>query len=96
MTTIHEASRKGDIDVVRELVSNDPALVDADDQHQWRPIFHAGLCRHADVVRFLIESGADLSAHDGYVLHYAGEVPDNKEIVLTICWKSRLVWIFMQ
>jgi hypothetical protein len=29
----------------------------------------------------LIEAGADLAAHDGYVLHYAGEVPDNKAIV---------------
>jgi ankyrin repeat protein len=33
------------------------------------------------VVRLLIGSGADLAAHDGYVLHYAGEVPNNKPIV---------------
>jgi ankyrin repeat protein len=32
-------------------------------------------------VRLLIEAGADLAAHDGYVLHYAGEVPNNKAIV---------------
>ena len=79
--TIHEACRRGEIDTVRKLVANDPSLVDADDQHKWRPIFHAALCRHTDIVRFLIESGADLSAHDGYALHYAGEVPENKEIV---------------
>jgi hypothetical protein len=29
----------------------------------------------------LIDAGADLAAHDGYVLHYAGEVPNNKAIV---------------
>lgn len=81
MTTIHEACQDGDIDTVRKLVANDPSLVDADDEHQWRPIFHAALHRRTDVVRFLIESGADLAAHDGYVLHYAGEVPGNKEIV---------------
>ncbi len=79
--SIHDACRKGDLDVVRRLVASDPMIVDADDEHQWRPIFHAALKRHADVVRFLIESGADLSAHDGYVLHYAAEVPNNKEIV---------------
>lgn len=79
--SIHEASRTGDIDTVRQLLADDPTLVDADDQHQWRPIFHAGLYKHEDIVRLLIESGADLSAHDGYVLHYAGEVPDNKPIV---------------
>ena len=80
-TTIHDACRDGDIETVRRLVADDPSLVDADDKYQWRPIFHAALCRHARVVRFLIESGADLSAHDGYVLHYAGEVSENKEIV---------------
>ncbi len=79
--SIHEACRKGDLDSVRNMVASDPALVDADDQHEWRPIFHAALERHIDVVRFLIESGANLAAHDGYVLHYAGEVPGNKDIV---------------
>ena len=79
--SIHDACRKGDIETVRKMVETDPSLVDADDKHKWRPIFHAAIERHADVVRFLIESGADLSAHDGYVLHYAGEVPGNKEIV---------------
>ncbi len=58
-----------------------PELVNADDEHQWRPIFHAALQRHLDVVEFLIDAGADLSAHEGSVLHYASEVPDNKEIV---------------
>lgn len=79
--TIHDACRRGDIDAVREMIAADPAVVDADDEYEWRPIFHAGLWRHEDIVRLLIEAGADLSAHDGYVLHYAGEVPNNKNIV---------------
>ena len=79
--SIHDACRNGDVDTVRELVSSNPSLVDADDNHNWRPIFHAALKQQVDVVRFLIESGADLSAHDGYAIHYAGEVPNNKEIV---------------
>jgi ankyrin repeat protein len=80
-TSIHEACRRGDVDAVRALIAADPAVVDADDEHGWRPVFHAGLYRHEQVVRLLIEAGADLAAHDGYVLHYAGEVPDNKAIV---------------
>ena len=79
--TIHEACRRGDVDAVRALIAADPAAVDADDEHGWRPIFHAGLWRREPVVRLLIEAGADLAAHDGYVMHYAGEVPHNKAIV---------------
>jgi ankyrin repeat protein len=79
--SIHKACRRGDIDAVRALIEADPTAVDADDQHGWRPMFHAGLWRHEDVVRLLIDAGADLAAHDGYALHYAGEVPNNKAIV---------------
>src|SRR5260370_12105249 len=80
-TSIQEACRRGDLSGVRAVLAADPAAVDADDEHGWRPLFHAGLCRHEDVVRLLIEAGADLAAHNGYVLHFAGEVPNNKAIV---------------
>jgi ankyrin repeat protein len=80
-TSIHEACARGDLEAVRKMIAADPAAVDADDEHGWRPIFHAGLWRREAVVRLLIEAGADLAAHDGYVMHYAGEVPRNKAIV---------------
>ena len=79
--SIHDAAAKGDLDAVREILGQDPSLVNQDDQYEWRPIFHAGLRRHFDVVKYLIDCGADLAAHDGYVIHYAGEVPNNKEVV---------------
>src|ERR671915_604675 len=80
-TSIHDACQRGDVEAVRALIAADPAAVDADDEHKWRPIFHAGLWRREQVVRLLIEAGADLAAHDGYVMHYAGEMPDNKAVV---------------
>lgn len=79
--SIHDAAASGDLDAVKKIVERAPRSVNQDDQYDWRPIFHAGLRRHYDVVKYLIDCGADLAAHDGYVLHYAGEVPDNKEVV---------------
>ncbi|MDG3005127.1 ankyrin repeat domain-containing protein [Paludisphaera mucosa] len=79
--SIHDACGRGDVEAVRAMIAADPGVVDADDEHGWRPIFHAGLWRREAVVRLLIEAGADLAAHDGDAMHYAGEVPDNKSIV---------------
>ena len=79
--SIHDAAGNGDLDSVKKILEQDPSLVNQDDQYEWRPIFHAGLRRHYDVVKYLIDFGADLAAHDGYVIHYAGEVPNNKEVV---------------
>ena len=79
--SIHDAASNGDLDTVKKILEQDPGQVNQDDQYEWRPIFHAGLRRHYDVVKYLIDCGADLAAHDGYVIHYAGEVPNNKEVV---------------
>ena len=82
--SIHDAAANGDLDAVKKIVEQNPRLVNQDDEHEWRPIFHAGLRRRYDVVKYLIDNGADLAAHDGYAIHYAGEVPDNKEVVALI------------
>ena len=79
--SIHDAASNGDLDIVKKILEQDPGQVNQDDQYEWRPIFHAGLRRHYDVVKYLIDCGADLAAHDGYVIHYAGQVKDNKEII---------------
>ena len=81
LVSIHDAAANGDLDAVKKIVEQDPRLVNQDDKYEWRPIFHAGLRRHYDVVKYLINCGADLAAHDGYAIHYAGEVPNNKEVV---------------
>lgn len=81
LDSIHDAAAQGDLDAVKTILEQDPGQVNQDDQYEWRPIFHAGLRRHYDVVKYLIDCGADLAAHDGYVIHYAGQVRDNKEII---------------
>jgi len=56
-------------------------------------LFPRGLWRQEQVVRFLIEAGADLAAHDGYVMHYAGEVPNIKRLFR--CWCNTAPWMPM-
>ena len=81
LISIHDAAANGDLNAAKKIIEQDPRLVNQDDKHEWRPIFHAGLRRHYDVVKYLIDCGADLAAHDGYAIHYAEEVPNNKEVV---------------
>ena len=81
MSELHQACRNGDLEKVRALVAVSPEAVNSDDEHEWRPIFHSALHKRLEVTRFLLEQGADVAAHDGYVLHYAAEVPGNQPIV---------------
>jgi len=79
--SIHKAAAHGDIKLLRELLDRDPSLVDLEDEYGWRPLFYAGIKKHAKVVQLLIDRGADVSAHNGDALHYAGQVPSNRRIV---------------
>ena len=88
--SIHEAAGRGDLDTLKKMVEERPWAVDQDDRHGWRPIFHACLRRRLDIVRYLIDRGADLAAHDGYAMHYAAEVPDNKDVVSLLVGYGRL------
>lgn len=79
--SIYKASAEGDSGDVTRLLDQNPDLVNQDDSHGWRPVFHAALNRQYEVVKLLLGRGADLAAHDGYVMHYAGEVSGNKRVV---------------
>lgn len=89
-TSIHDACQSGDEEAVVAWIAADPSCVDRDDAHAWRPIFHASLWQHERIVRLLIDAGADVCAHEGYALHYAGEVPDNKTIVTLLIQNGAL------
>lgn len=81
MTDITALCESGDIEPLRERLDAEPDLIDAPGPHGWHPIFHAAFRKQAAVVRLLLDRGADISVGDGYVMHFAGEVPGNQEIV---------------
>lgn len=63
---LHYAAEEGRIDVVRFLASRKPGAVNAKDQDEWPAMFYAVEKGHFNVVKSLVESGADLSVRDGF------------------------------
>ncbi|MEM7055454.1 MAG: ankyrin repeat domain-containing protein [Bacteroidota bacterium] len=74
-TFLHYAAEKCDIEVVEELVKNRKVPVDITTGQRGRtPLQLAAVKGHSNVVKYLVEQGADVSKQDneeGYVLHYA-------------------------
>ena len=64
MSEIIRVSKKGDVDVVRSLVAADPSLVHFRDADQSTALHYAVWKGHSELVSLLLESGADVNAHN--------------------------------
>lgn len=56
---IHAASAEGDVEKVGELLRRDPHLVGATARYGWTPLMYAAQGAHVDVVKVLLEAGAN-------------------------------------
>ena len=63
---IHTAAANGDLDQVKSLLAGDATLVSAEDQNATRdlPLHSAAGAGHIEVVRYLVEAGAEVDAGD--------------------------------
>lgn len=66
--TMIRASIEGDLNLIRELVANDSQLVNCYHQYR-RPLHFAVQEGHVEVVRFLLEQGADATYQSGNRWH---------------------------
>eukprot|EP01042_Synura_sphagnicola_P000631 gene631-692_t len=57
---LHEAAMLGDVDLMQQLLSTDPALINSKDANNWQPLHEAVRAGSFDAVQYLVESGADL------------------------------------
>ena len=62
---IHEACEAGDIDQVKKLLSNNKELLNTPDDRGSMPLHIAVINGHDELVKLLIEQGADLNAVNG-------------------------------
>ena len=59
---IHEAAKSGDLEILRTLIENDPALVNSLDSDRNTPLILAVDAGKLEAASFLIKSGADVNA----------------------------------
>lgn len=61
---VHQTVISGDLDAIKKVVSKDN--IDSVDQYNATPLFYAVLCKKKDVIRYLLELGADASIISGF------------------------------
>jgi len=72
-TCLHVACSSGNLEVVKLLVEELGAEVNCTDRHGWTPLHCAAQGEHLDIVRLLLDAGADvhcLTTEGASVLHY--------------------------
>ncbi len=65
---IHQAAQKGDLDKAKMLLENDPQLVNARDEADRTPLHWAARGVHLEMLKLLIEKGADVNARDRFTI----------------------------
>lgn len=64
-TIAHLASQTGDIETLKSEVGRSKELVHKKDSNGWLPLHEGARGGHTEIVRYLIESGADINARTG-------------------------------
>lgn len=80
---LHEPAMIGDLDTIKKTIANTKIDVNCLDSNGKTALLWAAICGHLDIVKFLIEQGADLSLVDGTrddILSQLNYLRNDKEI----------------
>merc|ERR1711981_756611 len=61
-TVAHLAAQGGDVDTLKKELKKKKDLITAKDKNGWQPIHEGARGGHVEVVRYLVENGADINA----------------------------------
>uniref|UniRef100_A0A7S2YGP5 Fe2OG dioxygenase domain-containing protein n=1 Tax=Entomoneis paludosa TaxID=265537 RepID=A0A7S2YGP5_9STRA len=64
-TNAHQAAQEGDLSMLKEHVTKDKQVVNKQDANGWTPLHEATRAGHFDMVKYLIEQGADPNIKTG-------------------------------
>ena len=67
---LHYAAARGHLDIARKLLDAGADVDGENEPWEWRPIVHASWCNQIEMVKLLIERGADARAGD-----FSGRTP---------------------
>lgn len=63
---LHKAIQDGDLDTVKSLLASDPDLLEKRNEVDYTPLFTAVRYNQTDILKFLIDSGANINATESY------------------------------
>lgn len=61
-TTIHTLAGNGHVEEIRELLSQNPKIIHAEDPHGWTALHEAARGAHIETIHLLLKNGADINA----------------------------------
>jgi prolyl 4-hydroxylase len=86
-TVAHLAAQSGDLETLTAELSKKKELITAKDNNGWQPLHEGARGGHLDVVKYLVENGADINAKThgsgGTALFYAKQQLDDEHPVVT-------------
>lgn len=69
---IIKAVKVGDLDLVKQILTEDPTLLESQDADGSRPLHYACWKGHTEIVQYLLDQGADITAQNTGNTHWGG------------------------